>query len=185
MRFVRTYDRTMWEVSVGESREGSAAPPPAPLEAFDDLATGRPEARVLPPASEAVAALLSAVSTQAAVPAAELPGGQALADLKGLLRAADLLHRVVLARVADADTRGLVGVEGDRSMGAWLSHQDAEVPSGTLRTARRLSHHPGIGQAVQDDRLSVAHADVISEALGRLRPHLDRPDGLIDGQPGE
>lgn len=175
----------MFETSPGGSLGYSDARQPTPSEIFDDLPPGRPAAPVLPPMSDDVAALLSAVSGQAAVPATGLPGGQALADLAGLLQAADLLHRVVLARVADADVRGLAGIEGDRSIGTWLSRQDAEVPSGTLRSARRLTRHPCVGQAVQDRKLSVAHADVISEALGRLRPHLDRPDGLVDGQPGE
>jgi hypothetical protein len=44
---------------------------------------------------------------------------------------------------------------------------------------------PTLDAAVREGRLSVAVAERVGKALATLRRHLDRPGGLIDGQPAE
>ena len=54
-----------------------------------------------------------------------------------------------------------------------------------MTLARRLYRLPAVAQAVQAGTLSTAAAARIGAALVKLRALVDRPDGLIDGQPGE
>lgn len=54
-----------------------------------------------------------------------------------------------------------------------------------MALARRLAGFPTLDAAVRDGRLSVTVAERVGKALAKLRRHVDRPDGLIDGQPAE
>jgi hypothetical protein len=51
--------------------------------------------------------------------------------------------------------------------------------------ARRLDRLPLVADEVASGLLSVACAQRIGTVLDRLRPYVDRPDGLIDGQSAE
>ncbi len=139
----------------------------------------------LPAVSPQIELLLTALTEQVAVDPAELPGAQAMADLDGLLEAQRLLQRVLLRRVADADTRALAPLVDAPTVSAWLRAQDAPVAPDAVATARRLSRHGAVEAAVLDGRLSVPAASLIAKVLADLRPVLDRPDGLLDGQPAE
>jgi hypothetical protein len=63
--------------------------------------------------------------------------------------------------------------------------QDGTVDASAVTLARRLSGLPGVAQAVRAGTLTPAAAERLGTALVKLRPRVDRPDGLIDGQPGE
>lgn len=66
-----------------------------------------------------------------------------------------------------------------------MAQQQTSLDRGDVALARRLAGLPRLDAAVRDGRLSVAVAERVGKALARLRRHVDRPDGLIDGQPAE
>jgi hypothetical protein len=66
-----------------------------------------------------------------------------------------------------------------------VRRQQTSLPPSHVTLARRLSGLPLLEQAVADGRVCVATAERVAAALAKLRPLVDRPDGLIDGQPGE
>lgn len=132
-----------------------------------------------------VEALVSAVAAVASVPVAELPGSVAVTEAGVLLRQLEVLRGVVLARVADVDTRQLHTLVDSPSTGTWLAAQQTSLTRTEVALARRLSSFPVLAAAVDDGLLSVAVAARVAGALAKLRRHVDRPDGLIDGQPAE
>jgi hypothetical protein len=138
----------------------------------------------LPPVSERISTLQRLVAAEAAVVPADLPGPQALADTAGLLVLADGLQRVVLARLGDVDVRRLAAIDGAPTTSSWLRAQPVDTTAlvASVATSRRLVQHPSLGEAVADGRLSPRAAEQLGKTLASLRPHLDRPDGLIDGQ---
>ncbi len=139
---------------------------------------------VLPPVSEQVAVLQQAITGQLAVDRASLPGPQALADTAGLLAAREQLDRVLLACIGDVEVRQLARAVDGATTSSWLRTQDGQAPA-SVATARRLVQHPALGQALTDGRLCARAAARVGQALAALRPHLDHPDGLIDGQDGQ
>jgi hypothetical protein len=138
----------------------------------------------LPPVSERISTLQQLVAAEAVVVPAELPGPQALADTAGLLVLVDRLQRVVLARLGDVDVRRLAGIDGAPTTSSWLRAQpvDTHALVASVATSRRLVQHPSLGEAVAEGRLSPRAAEQLGRTLAQLRPHLDRPESLIDGQ---
>ncbi|MBW3640617.1 MAG: 13E12 repeat family protein, partial [Actinobacteria bacterium] len=55
---------------------------------------------------------------------------------------------------------------------------------GQIALARRLPGLPHVAAELAAQRLSVSGAQRLAAALGKLRRHVDRPDGRIDGQDG-
>jgi hypothetical protein len=143
-------------------------------------ASGRPDRAVL---SAPVQALVLAVAAVGAVPAADLPGGQAIAEAEELLQQLEVLRAVVLSRVADVDARQLHALADAPSTGTWLAAQQTSLTRTDV--ARRLTSYGHVAAAVEGRRLSVAVAARVATALAKARRHLDRSDGLIDGQPAE
>lgn len=137
------------------------------------------------PVSAAVGALAAAVAPVLAQVPAELAGPQALADAAELLTIVERLRGAVLHRLADIDTRKLHTLDGSVSTGGWVARQQTSIDRSDVALAGRLAALPCVEQAVQAGALSVDTAARVGKALARLRPHLDRPDGLIDGQPAE
>ena len=135
--------------------------------------------------SAPVLALTAAVEALAAQPAAELPGPQAIADATALAQALERLRSVVLRCVADVDARDLHTLADAPSTGTWLAAQQTSLTRSEVALARRLSAFPAVAAAVDAGDLSVAVAARVIAALVKVRPHVDRPDGLIDGQPAE
>ena len=129
----------------------------------------------LPAVSPQIELLLTALAEQIAVDPTELPGGQAIADLNGLLEVRRLVDRVVMRRVADADTRALAPLVDAPTISAWLRAQDAPVAPDTVATARRLSRHSAVEAAVLAGRLSVPASSLIAKVLADLRPHWTGP----------
>jgi hypothetical protein len=115
----------------------------------------------------------------------ELPEVQALADARELLAVRARLDALLLRRLGDVDTRKLHRLEASPTTSAWVRAQDGAVDSSTVTLARRLSRLPGVEHAVRTGSLTTAAAERLGAALVKLRPLVDRPDGLIDGQPGD
>ncbi len=135
--------------------------------------------------SPPVQALADAVGAVTAQLPTELPGPQALADAAELLVQVERLRGSLLTRLADIDTRKLHSLDGAPTTGTWVARQQTSLDRGELALARRLAALPCLDGAVQAGTLSIATAERVGKALARLRRHLDRSDGRIDGQPGE
>jgi hypothetical protein len=179
--------------TAAELREAFGLPPAddasrsatAPMAAVADRTEG---SRVAGPAeatwSAPLRALVAAVSALGAQQPAEMPKAQAVVEARELLIQLEALHAVVLERVADVDVRQLHVLDGAPSTGTWVAAQPTSVDRGEVALARRLGAFPQVAQALRDSRLSVQGARQVAAALTRLRRHVDRPDGLIDGQDG-
>jgi len=116
---------------------------------------------------------------------AQIPGPQALAEMKVLLTEVEKLNALLLTRAADIETRQLHVLDGGWSMPSWLRAQGSSIDSAGTTLARRLSSMPQVASALAEGRLSVAAATTVAKSLAALRRHVDRPDALIDGQPGD
>jgi Domain of unknown function (DUF222) len=141
-----------------------------------------------PPApllSEPARLLVRAVEALRAQDPTDMGGGQALAETALLLREMEKLSAVSLRRLADVDRRELHTLDAAPSVGTWVERQQVGVDRSRVALARRLCRLPALADAVEGGRLSVACAVRVGEAVEALRPHLDRADGLLDGQPAE
>ena len=139
---------------------------------------------VLPPASPEVQALQAALDHLAghATPGVEV---QALADAQALLDLEQQLRVLNLARIGDVAARGLPELVGARGVKPWLRRHR---PDGDLRDAglvAQLRSVPVLAAAVQDRSVSLTAARQVTGALRKTTAQLDRPDGRIDGQPGD
>ena len=117
---------------------------------------------------------------------AELPGPAALDRARALLAGAARLKTLALVALADVDTRELHALDGAATPAAWVA--DQRVPGADrheVALARRLPTTPAVTQALLAGRLGAAAAGQVAAAVAKARPFLDRPDGRIDGQPGE
>ena len=169
---------TLWRLSSLES-------PPAPVDwavpgvpRFGD----KPPA-VLPPPSPEVAAYAAAVAGLAAVEVSELPADQALADLQEMLRTDAALRPLRLERLTDAHVRRLPGLVDEVSVQTWARKRFDDVPREDIATARELAPFTHLRSAVGGERVTVEAARLVCPGLKKARRHVDRPDGLIDGQP--
>jgi hypothetical protein len=137
------------------------------------------------PLPEAIAALQAAVAGLHGWQPAALDGAQALACARVLLTAEQAVMSARTRSLTDMETRRLHRLDDARSPSAWLRQEGHAVAAAQLTLARRLSGLPLLADEIAAGRLSVAVGQRVQVALARLRPHLDRPDGLIDGQPAE
>ena len=129
--------------------------------------------------------LVRAVAELGAQQPADLPGAQALVEAGVLLEQLEVLRTLALARVADVDVRQLHALDGAPSTATWVARQQSSMDRGQVALARRLAGFPLVQSALLDRRLSVEVGRRVIAALTKLRRHVDRPDGLIDGQDGE
>ena len=139
----------------------------------------------LPPPSPSVAALLRAMEVVASVRPAQVEGAQALSDAQALLQVEQQLRVHGLARIADVAARGLTELVGARSVKSWVREHRPDGDPGDDLLASRLKAFPVLQAAVQDGTVTLAAARQATKALRTCAPHLDRPDGLIDGLPGD
>lgn len=135
------------------------------------------------PVSPEIETLQQAIAAVAAIDPSRLNPAQALADATAVLEAHDALRLTALTRVADVDNRKLHRIDGSPTTTSWLRRHDSELTSSDTTLARRLPTLPTVSGAMQDRSLSVAAAGKIAKRLAKLRRWVDRPDGLIDGQP--
>ena len=75
-------------------------------------------------------------------------------------------------------------LDGARSAATWIATH-GEVAPVEVKVARRLGAFPALGSALLTGTVSVAVAEKLQSALGRARPHLDPPNGLLDGLDAE
>ena len=155
--------------SVGAPVPGTSAASTLPL---DELS---PDLQGLVTAADAVA---SGAPTS-------LPEAQALADTAALLRVIEQLGGALLVRLADVDARRLHTLDDSPSTATWVAAQGTSLDRDQVTLARRMARFPTVADAVRDGGVPVSVAARVSRALAKLRPLVDRPDGLIDGQPGE
>jgi hypothetical protein len=139
---------------------------------------------MVPPSSE-VAKLCALLDEVSAVDPVELPGAQALADTRELLALRARLDAVVLRRLGDVETRKLHRLDASPTTTGWVRAQNATVEASTITLARRLAKLPELEEAVRAGTLTPSAASRVGTAIEKLRRHVDRPDGLIDGQAGE
>ena len=147
------------------------------------------ERPALPPLNPAlpvpVAMIVAGLDAMTAQAAADIPGGQALLETQVLLVQLDRLKALALRRVADVDTRQLHVLDDSPSTTAWVAEQHTSMPRSDVALARRLERYPLLAARIAAGGLSMNGGVLISRALAALRPHVDRPDGCIDGQPSE
>jgi hypothetical protein len=147
--------------------------------------TGLAPAPVLPAVSDAVAVARATVQRLADLDPSTLACPQALADGEALLALEQQLRVLNLRRVADVAARGLHELVGFRSAKAWLR---AHRPDGDAADAALASQLRDFGQlraAVDAGSVCLSGARKVALALRKVAPHVDRPDGVIDGQPGD
>ncbi len=135
--------------------------------------------------SPQVQALLAAVPDLVALSPADLPASVALADCRASLLALLQLQGVLTRQLTDVHTRGLYDLESAGSVGVWAARQEAPPPSAQVSLAKAVVSHPHVQAALLGGALSREAAAAVTSALGKARPFLDRPDGLIDGVDGE
>jgi hypothetical protein len=132
-----------------------------------------------------VAQLVDVLDRLGEVDPTTLDPGQALGEAEALLAAQRTLRVLQLARTEDVASRLLHEHRGFRSTAAWLGSVAPDAARGDRTLARRLTALPHLASALNVGRVSLAGATRTAVALGKVRPYLDRPDGLVDGVDGE
>ena len=132
-----------------------------------------------------VAMIVAGLDALAGSNPADLPPDTALLVAQVLLTGADRMKALALAAVADVERRELYRLDECPSTGTWIVEQATSFGRDSVAQARRLDQVPQVAARIAEGGLTVDDGVRISRVLGKLRPHLDRPDGLIDGQPGE
>jgi hypothetical protein len=130
-----------------------------------------------------LAMIVAGLAAMAAVTPADIPGAQALLETQVLLVQSDALKALALRRVADVDTRQLHVLDDAPSTAAWVAEQQTSMPRSDVALARRLDRFPLLADRLMSGGLAMKGGVLIGQALVALRPHVDRPDGMIDGQP--
>jgi hypothetical protein len=140
--------------------------------------------RTMPP-SPTVRAALDAVAAVADQAPVTQDGPQALADVAALLQLQEQLRVTLIERLGDVQARSLHTLDGAGTTASWLRAQQTSIDAHDLPLARKLSRLPLLRRELQDGALAVKTVSKVAGSLERLRPHVDRPDVLIDGQPAE
>lgn len=138
-----------------------------------------------PSLSAEVRALASAVAAIARVEPADLPAQQAVDDLRALTVLNEQLQVAMLERLRDMDRRQLHDLDALPSTGAWVEAQGTSLDRSAATLARRLDRLPGVRQGLASGLLCRSVAERVGRAVESIRGFLDRPDGRIDGQPGQ
>lgn len=133
--------------------------------------------------SAEVLALRAAIDAVAAQDLDALDGRQALAEVKALLAEVQRLDVVGLSRLGHVDRLHLHELDGARSTARWVEAQGVGASGTQVAVARRLGQFPLVAAQVLERRLPLSVAQKLQAVLVRLRPYVDRADGLIDGQP--
>lgn len=181
------------EPELGDWFRAAQVVDPAPAEEWAAPGVARTSSATAPrPVSastdpgEQVQALVSAIDALAAVDPAALPGSVALARSRAVLQQVERLHAIALRSLADVETRSLHTLDDAPSLPAWVKGlQVPGVDGAQVALSRRLRQVPQIGSELAAGRMSNRTAALLTRTVARARAFLDRPDGLIDGQPGE
>ena len=136
-----------------------------------------------PPVSAALAALTAAVMLLEAQDPTTLAVDESLVDTDRLLDLQQRLRRYQLRAVVYLKHRKLYALDNEPSWRSWLSRRHPETHKPDLTLADTLSRYPILRSRVLTGKLSFEAARKVQRTLHKTRPHLDRPDGLIEGQP--
>ena len=137
------------------------------------------------PVSPVVARLQAAVRELRAQELGAQPGAQALADARAVLLAGLDLRLAGLDRLADVDRRALHDLDGATSTSSWVARLDLDLPRGDVVLTRRLERIPQVRAALGSGQITLGAARVLQTAMAKVSRFLDRPNGLVDGQPQE
>ena len=132
-----------------------------------------------------LAMIVAGLDALSAESPADIPPAQALLVAQVLLVQQDRLKALALTRVADVDTRQLHVLDDSPSTAAWVAEQQTSMPRSDVALARKLARYPLLAARLAAGGLAMSGGVLVGRALDALRPHLDRPDGCIDGQPAE
>lgn len=110
---------------------------------------------------------------------------QALARAESLLQEITKLQLLRLQAVADVEARSLYTLAGAPTTSAWLTAQDADYDRREVALAKKLSALKLVCREIESGRLPLSSGKVLQTSLSMLRRQVDRPDGRIDGVPGE
>ena len=136
--------------------------------------------------SPEIAALRTAVDALAEQDPCSLPGAVALQRAQDLMRESERLRALGIEAVGDVDARQLFALADAPSTSAWVKAQEVPGVDGAAVTlARRLRKVRRIAEELKAGQMSAATAAKLTTWLLKVRPHLDRADGLIDGVDGE
>jgi hypothetical protein len=139
-----------------------------------------------PTAARPEATLVAVVDALAAEVPADLPGSVSLERTRVLLAQADRLRTLALQGLSDVEVRQLHAQDGAPTTTAWVRSLEVQgVTAKEVTLARRLRTVPQVEAELLAGRLSSKAGAQVTAAVAKARPFLDRPDGLIDGQPGE
>ncbi len=152
--------------------------------ASEDCALPNLRSRAGAPSRE-VEALLEGVRQLEALEVTGLPGSQVLREAEVLFEVERRLRVLGLQRIGEVSARGLAVDSGHASTTAWLRRHRPDGDAGDAALAGRLRDHPLLAEAVRDLSCSLVAARKVAAALRHCGRHLDRPGGLIDGQPGD
>jgi hypothetical protein len=141
--------------------------------------------KVVPCVGELVEQLSDLVAQVAAIDPTLLPPGQALGEAAALEQVLHQLRLARLARTEDVRARKLYEHQGFWNQSAWQRTVSPDAPVKDASLARALPGLPTLASALRERRVAFAAAHKVKSALGKVRLVLDRPDGMIDGQPGE
>jgi hypothetical protein len=130
-----------------------------------------------------LAMVVAGLAAMAAQTPADIPGAQALLEAQVLLVQSDVLKALALQRVADVEARQLHVLDDAPSTAAWVAEQQTSMPRSDVALARKLDRFPLLAARLLAGGLSINSGVMISRALSAVRPHVDQPDGRIDGQP--
>ena len=159
--------------------------PPGPPPGDDGWAApGVPRERAAEPSAE-LQALQAAARALMGVDLARLGGQEVLEHTQVLSAVAGQLRLLGLAGLAQVHERGLHDLDGAASAATWVSSRGLTADRTDLAVAKRLSAFPTVASRVVAGALPLPAAHALQTTLVKLRPHLDRADGRIDGQPAE
>jgi hypothetical protein len=166
------------EEPVRERRDASAWAAPGVVR------PAAPSARSGP--GDAALALRAALDAVTSAEPASLPGAVALERARVLLRESERLQAVALAALADVERRELFALDDTPSTAAWVAQQGVEgLAREDVALARRLARLPSVSAAVLSGELSRRAGAEVARTVLAAAPHLDRPDGTVDGLDGE
>ena len=131
-----------------------------------------------------VASFQVAVLRLEAVDPTTLSPEQALVDLEALMRTEETLRIARLTRMTDAHTRRLATLDNQPSLTSWVRRRFDDAPRGDIALSDKLRPYVHLRRLVKARTLGVEAAGLVGRALDRIKHHVDRPNGLIDGLPG-
>jgi hypothetical protein len=149
---------------------------------WDDEPVADPVVRSV---GELVAQASRVLELIAQVDPSSLPPGQALGEAEALSGLAHRIRHTLLARTEDVRSRRLYEHRGFRNLSGWQRTVWPDAPVKDASLARALPGLPSLACALHERRVPFTAAHKVKTALGKVRLVLDRPDAMIDGQPGE